>query len=614
MRFRRVLLVMLGVLGVAVTLGTVVIILLVTVDLRPLIERYGSRALDRRLTIATLRIGWGNPLSIGLEGLRLANADWGSDPEMIRIASLSADLDLRALLAGVLRFERLHVYKPSVLLERKADGTPNWHFAGQRRSASSGFALIPKNRMQFPTLLDLALQGGAFTYHTPDVTLHLDADALAIRAGGDDQPVTLTLKGSYNGNPLALNAKTASFRRLRDAAVPFDTAFSITGTGLKIDFAGTMMEPLDVEGARGKLDIDAQQLGDLMKILGLQVAAAVPVRLVGTFTHQGDDWQLAAMTGTLMQNDVTGLLALKEAGRAKPDAVRLDLDFARLDLTSLLGAGRADSKARHDDIALQLEPDPAATVAARIHAKQVAYGSLTAADLALDGQLMPGQLSLEKLSFGLFGGQVDIVGSARNAAVGSRINASSALSGIEIDQIAQWAGAGAGQIAGSLDGRAALDMTGRTLTEALRDSQGQAVLAMAQGRVARALVEKLSADLRIVFRQGEGWVPLTCLLGVVDLRAGVATISPLRLVTPEAKLVGAGQINLMTQRVDLTIKAKGDSVFALGVPLRIAGDLSKPRVQPALGSSSRLDALSTGAIPPLAPDIQALVARNPCQV
>ena len=116
--------------------------------------------------------------------------------------------------------------------------------------------------------------------------------------------------------------------------------------------------------------------------------------------------------------------------------------------------------------------------------------------------------------------------------------AQAALSGVDVAQLSRWAGAPAGQIAGRLDGDLSLDMTGATLKSALGASRGHGVLAVARAQIARAVIEKISTDLRSFFRKREGTVPVSCLLGVVDLKNGIGTIWPLKMRTPDATLGG----------------------------------------------------------------------------
>ena len=137
-----------------------------TIGLRPLVEKYATWTLGHRLALGTLDITWGNPLSVKITDLRLANAPWGGGPEMVRIESLSAKIDLRALLGGVLRFEELDVVKPEIVLERDSEGTGNWRFNGAASASPRNVVVIPNKRTRTPTFIDFHLHDGSVTYRT----------------------------------------------------------------------------------------------------------------------------------------------------------------------------------------------------------------------------------------------------------------------------------------------------------------------------------------------------------------------------------------------------------------------------------------------------------------
>jgi uncharacterized protein involved in outer membrane biogenesis len=603
----RILALILALLGALIVLGIGAAVLLVTVDWRPYIERVASRSLGRPLSIASLRFAWRNPLAVELTDLRLANAPWGSQPDMLRVERLVATIDLRSLLHGVLRYETLLLENPVLLLERDPGGVGNWHFTGN--AAAPGLAIVPKNRTQFPTLIDFALRRGKLTYRATRSDLRLDFHDLAVRSAGDNQKVAVTLDGAYNGFPTRLTATTDSYIELRNASIPFGADFSIASASSTIGFTGTMTEPLDFEGVRGRIQIDAKKLGDFLRILGAEMRADFPFAVAGPFERTGDHWQISAAKGRLARNSFGGTLALDEGGRGAADTIAANFDFAQLDLAPLIaGAGKSDA------ISLRLETDPAANVDARIAARQLTYETRRLADFAIAARTKAGELSVSALSFALAGGKVEASGSAHAVAGGSRVAVSAALSGADADRLAQTIDAEPGQIAGRLDGGLLLDMTGATLTDALKSSRGQAVLSMTDGRVVRDLVERASTDLRTLFRKDERWMPVTCLLGIADLQDGVATISPLRLRTPDTTLVGFGRANLITKRVDLIVRPESGttSLLALKLPLHITGSFDKLSVAPSLKSSdSEPPVGDPGHL--LKPELQLLAERNPCR-
>src|SRR5689334_11692241 len=79
-------------------------------------------ALGRRVMVGSLQIRWGNPLGVEVTDLEIANASWGSKPEMVQIGQISALVDLGSLLSGTFRYERLRIADARIVLERDAHG------------------------------------------------------------------------------------------------------------------------------------------------------------------------------------------------------------------------------------------------------------------------------------------------------------------------------------------------------------------------------------------------------------------------------------------------------------------------------------------------------------
>lgn len=149
--------------------------ILATTDLRPLVERYAAASTGRTLAIGVLRLGWNAGPTLRLENIRLANLPGTAETDMLRLGLLEAQLDWAPLLTGRLQFRTLHIEGLELLLERLADGTANWHFAGHAAAptgpvsgarASPGGdpgagpgAVGPTARKPSPTLLQATATG-----------------------------------------------------------------------------------------------------------------------------------------------------------------------------------------------------------------------------------------------------------------------------------------------------------------------------------------------------------------------------------------------------------------------------------------------------------------------
>ena len=340
---RRLIAWVIGLLGTVVLLCAGAVLLLVTVDLRPWIEEYGSSSFDRPMTIGTLRIGWGDALSLEMQDFRLANASWGSSPDMVHIESVTAEIDPWSLFGGAIRFEKLEVIKPVIVLERDADGLGNWKIGKSDLSWDRS-----ANRSQFPTLIDLALRGGNVSFRTTSGNwLRVALDDLKIHSSGADGPVTITLDGAYNDLPAKLTAAAQSFDAMRDIAHPYGISFTIANASTSIEFKGTLQDPLDFDGVLGSLAIDAQKLDGLLRIFGAESGIDPPVHFAGDLQRQDDHWQLSAVQGKLGGSAFSGGLILDEAARGQPDDVGFDLAFPKLDL-ELAAAGCGWRRQRRD--------------------------------------------------------------------------------------------------------------------------------------------------------------------------------------------------------------------------------------------------------------------------
>ena len=162
---------------------------------------------------------------------------------------------------------------------------------------------------------------------------------------------------------------------------------------------------------------------------------------------------------------------------------------------------------------------------------------------------------------------------------------------------------------------AVLDLQGATIGAAFQASRGAAVARLRDGAVARSLIEKVSADLRSLFREQEGDVPVSCLLGVATLRDGIAILSPLRLESPDAVVMGAGKLDLVKQRLDLTVKTERDSTnfFALDIPIRISGPFKDVGAKPLPGSDESWLEQPAAAVDALPPALRRMAGSSSCR-
>lgn len=584
---------------------------------RAAVQALASHLLERPVQIAELSLSVGDPVTVTLRGLRIANMPGGSSAEMIAVEAIDAALDRAALLQGRLVYESLQVTRPRIALERDARGRGNWDFGGNSTDSTtsdSRLVLVPKNRRQFPSLLNLRLTGGEVRFRTSSGQwLRLPLDDLTIQATDEDAPVSLVLDGGYNDTDAQLTATTASFNAFRDAAKPFDAGFSIAMPGVKLDFKGLLREPLDFEGVEGRMALEARRLDDLIGIFDSPTGIPAPLKLAGGFTRHGDAWRLEDARGDIGGNAFTGRMALDEGGRGETDNLQFRLAFDRLDLPSLLPQDGGDWRQA------KLRPDTAPDAAhldLQISAEVLHYRDHRLQQVAVAVEVAPGLIRLQGASANL--GRPEQAGTLRLSGElramdddSARLTASLQLERAEAGAVLQALGSrdGAAQIAGAVEARATLDMRGAQLGDALKNLQGHAVIAMQQGRIARSLVEAASVDLRAIFRDRSDSTALRCLLAMADIRNGMMLLGPLTLRSDGGTIRGGGAIDLTRQHLDLVLRSdpKTTGFLALDLPLHLSGPLGDIAAKP--DRQARLPDQTAPALPPA----QAVLARaNPC--
>lgn len=600
----------LGLVALLAAAGMAAFLVVGRLDWGPWAARRASAALGRGVAVGALHVAPGRWVAFDLRDVRIDNLPGGTRPALATLDRLTAEVDLLSLLRGPAVVRTLRIDGLSVLLERLADRTKNWRFGPETPHPG------PPDRSWVPTLLDARLRRSEVIFRTSSGTaLVTRLDDAAIRTASAEQPVQLTVDGAYHGVPIRLDAGLQPIALLRDASVPYGTALHFTTGGTTLDFKGTMTAPFDVDGAQGVLSLSAPTPGPLLAIAGARSDTDASLSLSGPFEHQGDVWLLKEAAGALDNNAISAAtLRLKEGGSGQPDDVSVAADFDRLDLGKLLGAGRGGGRA-DADVSLNVDRAPGTLLDVRLAARQVGYGGVTATDARLDAALTPGRLAVSNLSLTYAGARAEASGAMEAAGGGGRVSLGLSVANADVQELRRLLGSGPVPLLGRLDLQGTAQADGATLNAAVRAADVSAVVEMAGGSIAREVIEMASTDVRLLFRRARGVVPVSCLLGVLTVRGGVGTVSPLRVRAAEGTVAGSGTFDLLRHRIDMTIgsEAKSTGAFALDIPVRISGSLADPSVRPARWSAAGRARLAAGdEIAALPPGLRQAARRNPC--
>jgi len=622
---RRVL----WILGVPVALALLVVLGVLVVVPRMDLGSYAAAraraALGRDVAIESLHVSPGLQLGVELRGLRLANIEGGSQPDMMTLRHAVATVDLMSLFGGgpvVIR--DLAVEGLALLLERAPGRRANWHFGDRVRPPRPSDPVTavpapPPERAGTPTLLEARFADSEVVFRTTSGTpLRMRLDSGAIAAPTSGEAVLLQARGAYNDLSLELDGTLGSFDALRDVATPFPMELQAASGAVRLSFQGTATDPINFDGLEGELALDAPTLEPILEMAGAEGISGPSVTLTGAFLRHTDLWRLTDAQGTLDGAPLTAaLLQLIEGAVGQPNSVEATMSVTRLDLNRIAGQfAPGDAPAGQADAPLVVPAMPDPLVQARLEVGELLYAEVHARQVALRAEMVPGRIAVPEATLTAYGSRIAASGEITPLERGARIAASVAVSEGDMDTLRRAFGLHALPVSGLVDARVAVEAQGTHLNEATRRARVSAVVSMRNGRIAREVIEMASTDVRAVFRTARGMTPVGCLLAVVDIRDSRGDAVPLRIRSGEGTIGGIARFDLTRQTMDLVIGSERATtgLLALDIPVRVSGSFANPSVAPARWSGegrAQLEAADT-RIAPMPAELRQFAQQNPC--
>src|SRR5688572_1432535 len=117
-----------------------IVVILMTVDVsqyKGTIESQAKAATGREVTIGDIDLAVSLAPAIVLTDVKVANAAWGSRPEMVILPRLEVHTQLIPLLLGTINLTEITAENPDILLEIDKQGRGNWQFDVASESSST---------------------------------------------------------------------------------------------------------------------------------------------------------------------------------------------------------------------------------------------------------------------------------------------------------------------------------------------------------------------------------------------------------------------------------------------------------------------------------------------
>ena len=549
--------------------------------------------------------------SLSVKDARLANASWGSRPDMLRVGLLTAEVELRPLLFDrALHVTRLVLRDADLLLETDAEGRRNWNFAAPPSAPAPTSAEaaggVRTDASGLPLIDEMILENIAVT--SRDASAGEDVRTALLKdfklTSRPDGRLALAAAAVYREQPIAFAGDLDLPIGFFAPGGPFVANLSITLPGTVVKLAGGLADARAGKGLDLSLSAEAEPLTSLDELAGTAlppVKAHLSVRIQGDL---GATLRAAELVLRVGASDLTGTAALDLSG-ARPK-LTADLDSATLDLVEALPAPVARAAAEPQpapdearlfgteavDVAALRRLD--ADVTLRVALLETAMARIEKAMVRL--VLVDGDMALRPYAFTLLGSHV---------AGDARLNAKATPPTLVLDVAAQQVHIG--RLLGLAGVPAMLEAKGdlvlalraqgaspRALASAL---EGTASLVVGPGTLANGYIDVLKLGaLRTVLPQVQKLADskLNCAIARFDIARGVATARLLAADAGDLSLVGTGTVNLGTEVIalDLAPRLKLAAFGGVVVPVQVRGSLLAPSVVVQARAGTRANPLA----------------------
>jgi uncharacterized protein involved in outer membrane biogenesis len=567
----------------------------------------------------------------------IANADWGSAPEMLHAKDVYFQFRIWPLLVGRLEVDSMRLDGLTVLLEKQKDRA-NWNFRASNPEGNVVKAAAPSDRESFPVLRELTIENAKLTYRAPGLKEPIEATFSSLKAhGGDiDSPVDLAMRGTYQGKKFDISANLGSYGTLRSGSNPYPVKIKIAAGETKAAFDGAITKPLDFQGIDGAMTLSGQNLDELDTLLGLALPQSPAYNIKGHLTQHDKTWSLKGFSGTLGSSDMHGDVAVETSGERPHLTATVRSDAVDIsDIEGFWAAKEEKPGSSKGEKAASAPTPPRADEGTKVQAEHggssipdtpIRLDKLRAMDVDLDFEgksikssgpaldhikvkltLKDGKATMHPIELGILQGRVagDLVldGSRKVPSMQGdlrmqKLQLKSLLSSLDIDD----------RSVGTFRGAAKFKTDGGSLHQLASNMNGTGNLVMEGGRITNIVLELMALDLQEAIGQWIGGSPpvtIGCFLAPFTVKDGRMIADPWIFDTTDTLAIIRGYIDFKTEHTKMTLhpEPKDFSFFNLRTSITVEGDLATRKA-----SVDKLDAAAKVVLKILAAPFMPLIS------
>jgi AsmA family protein len=567
------------------------------------LERYLIHRSHREVRIGEMHVDLGFSLepTVRMRDVYIENAPWADKRPFVIAGEASLTFSLKSVWEGRPVISRLVLIDAELDMERQVDGLRNWRL---RNPEDRGPGQV--------TVLRLEPHRTKIRFVRRDIDLDISAAASPSQSGTEDpkpdasNPTRIDFKGEFGGTELSGELLTSALLTLLETGESFSMRGYASAGKSRLDFDGTVADLLNPSAIDAKVRLAGPSLSNLHPFFRALLPASRPFEFESRVRQTQGDISFAEVRGKIGNTDLVGEFSVdrsKERPMLRAAVRSKSADLS--DFGSRVVTGHSLDKVTDKEEAAREKPDSRAMKPRRIFSERpldfdrldafdaqvgVDLGKLKAAawpqleSLKVTANLQNGVLTLKPIDLGLAGGHLvgslTVDGRRLPAFAQAKIDAS----GVRLENLLAGrllAGLAAGPIAARFD----LTGKGASVAAMLGTVSGSVKIVMEEGgRISRKLsaaVELDAGKFLSVLISGDTVIAINSAAIDFDFEDGVGKSHTIRLDTEQARIDGAGLLNLRDETMDLllTPHPKKPAILALNSSIRVNGPLVKPKFE-----------------------------------
>jgi len=558
--------------------------------------RIATRTLHRQVQIGRFSahlLRWTPTVTI--TDLRVANTAWAKGPYLARIGSITVGIEPWQLLRGRLVLSQLQIQDPQLDLQRDEQRRENWQF---NAAAHKPQPKKPAKPLRLPAVNLFSMQGGSIDISDAIRKLTFQGGVVANEhaAHPEREPLRVQGHGTLNGKPFQLTFQGSALFNLQ-LDRPYHFNATVVAGPLSVGAQGQVDKPFDFAHFGAALDIRGQNLAGLYYLTGLALPFTPPFHVTGQLRNDAEHFSLKQLQATVGNSDLSGDIGV-DAAAATPrmTANLISHSFDMADLAPSVGAGVPNQPTQADLTApnanktaqgllptyrFQFDRLRAMNAQVRLHADSIKTSKIPLKALDLGINLDDAQLSIDPLQLTLPQGQLSGV-------VRIDTRQKPAVTALDLRlrnvRLAQFRPANMPQspIEGLLESRLQLKGEGNSVQDIFGHSNGLFTAVIPQGAVREAFAHFTGVDvargLGLLVSGNQKQTTIHCAIAAFAVHQGLAQVQQFVLSTDAVQVKGSGNINLDTEKLNLTLTGhpKKLALFHLYAPIVIDGTFTKP--------------------------------------